>query len=333
MGLGKKTFQRRNSTSNADLSGRKATKEKKSVPVLQKAEQEEELQMKASPVQLAGQNEEMQLKKNPNQDKENKTGMPDNLKSGIENLSGMNMDHVRVHYNSSQPAQLNALAYAQGSDIHVAPGQEKHLPHEAWHVVQQAQGRVQPTTQMKTGVAVNDDPGLEHEADVMGEKALTLDFNRSKKEVTSLMQLKASEDEKQVQLKQNGSVVQFGFLDWLSGNKGPTKKELQTKDAEWKKKLKEKQAQLKSEVLKEDDKWLKTHKIVSNRPDSDEEKLICREIKIIVDEIDAIYKKLNPESADLSAVFAAHDRADEDWKKTAGASIAAYKQTMLDRKK
>ena len=84
--------------------------------------------------------------------KPNHTGLPDNLKSGIENLSGMSMDHVKVHYNSSQPAQLNALAYAQGADIHVAPGQEQHLPHEAWHVVQQAQGRVQPTMQMKDGV-------------------------------------------------------------------------------------------------------------------------------------------------------------------------------------
>jgi hypothetical protein len=82
------------------------------------------------------------------------------------------MDHVRVHYNSSQPAQLNALAYAQGSEIHVAPGQEQHLPHEAWHVVQQAQGRVRPTLQLKDGVPVNDDVGLEREADVMGAKAL-----------------------------------------------------------------------------------------------------------------------------------------------------------------
>ena len=82
------------------------------------------------------------------------------------------MDNVNVHYNSSQPAQLNALAYTQGSDIHVAPGQEQHLPHEAWHVVQQAQGRVQPTMQMKDGVPVNDDEGLEHEADVMGAKAV-----------------------------------------------------------------------------------------------------------------------------------------------------------------
>jgi hypothetical protein len=101
----------------------------------------------------------------------NNTGLPDNLKSGIESLSGMSMDSVKVHYNSSQPEQLNALAYAQGSDIHVAPGQEQHLPHEAWHVVQQAQGRVKPTMQMKDGVPVNDDAGLEREADVMGGEA------------------------------------------------------------------------------------------------------------------------------------------------------------------
>lgn len=107
----------------------------------------------------------------------NRTGLPDQLKSGVESLSGMSMDHVKVHYNSSQPAQLNALAYAQGSDIHVAPGQEKHLPHEAWHVVQQAQGRVAPTMQMKGGVAINDDQGLEHEADVMGQKAMQLRTN------------------------------------------------------------------------------------------------------------------------------------------------------------
>ena len=101
----------------------------------------------------------------------NRTGLPDNLKSGIENLSGLSMDDVRVHYNSPKPAKLHALAYTQGTDIHVAPGQEKHLGHEAWHVVQQKQGRVQPTMQLQ-GVSVNDDEGLEKEADRMGEKAV-----------------------------------------------------------------------------------------------------------------------------------------------------------------
>ncbi|HEY5710415.1 MAG TPA: DUF4157 domain-containing protein [Allosphingosinicella sp.] len=102
----------------------------------------------------------------------NRGGLPDNLKAGVENLSGMSLDGVKVHYNSSRPAELNALAYAQGRDIHVGPGQEHHLPHETWHIVQQAQGRVKPTMQMKEGVSVNDDQGLEREADVMGAKAL-----------------------------------------------------------------------------------------------------------------------------------------------------------------
>lgn len=108
----------------------------------------------------------------PIQKKVNKTGLPDNLKSGIENLSGYSMDDVRVHYNSDKPAQLQAHAYAQGTDIHIASGQEKYLPHEAWHVVQQKQGRVKPTMQMKGNLNINDDAGLEKEADVMGEKAI-----------------------------------------------------------------------------------------------------------------------------------------------------------------
>jgi hypothetical protein len=45
------------------------------------------------------------------------------------------------------------------------------LPHEARHVVQQKQGRMQPTMQMMGKVNVNDDAGLEKEADVMGAKA------------------------------------------------------------------------------------------------------------------------------------------------------------------
>ncbi|WP_217493594.1 DUF4157 domain-containing protein [Mucilaginibacter sp. PPCGB 2223] len=108
----------------------------------------------------------------PIQKKENKTGLPDNLKSGIENLSGVDISDVKVHYNSAKPAQLHAHAYAQGSDIHIASGQERHLPHEAWHVVQQKQGRVKPTLQMKGGINVNEDMGLEQEADIMGAKAL-----------------------------------------------------------------------------------------------------------------------------------------------------------------
>ena len=103
--------------------------------------------------------------------RENRTGLPDRLKAGVEALSGLALDDVRVHYSSPQPAQVQALATTQGTDIHIARGQEQHLPHEAWHVVQQKQGRVKPTLQLK-GVAINDDDRLERDADAMGAAAM-----------------------------------------------------------------------------------------------------------------------------------------------------------------
>jgi len=73
---------------------------------------------------------------------EEKFGSSGDLISSSE-LNRM-MDGVKVHYNSDKPDQLKALAFAQGNDIHFGPGHEHHLPHEAWHVVQQRQGKVTP---------------------------------------------------------------------------------------------------------------------------------------------------------------------------------------------
>ncbi len=103
----------------------------------------------------------------------NGAGLPDPLKAGLEQLSGLDLSAVQIHYNATEPAQVNALAYTQGTDIRIAPGQARHLPHEGWHVVQQLQGRVKPTMQMK-GTLVNDHDELEREADVMGAKAKQL---------------------------------------------------------------------------------------------------------------------------------------------------------------
>ena len=103
----------------------------------------------------------------------NRTGLPDGLKAGVEQLSGLSLDRVRVHFNSPEPARFNALAYTRGTEIDVAPRQERYLAHEAWHVVQQSQGRVNSTIQAK-GVSLNDDSALEREADVMGAKALAV---------------------------------------------------------------------------------------------------------------------------------------------------------------
>lgn len=106
------------------------------------------------------------------QKKDNKTDLSDSLKSGIEELSGFTMDDVKVHYDSNKPAQLSTHSYAQGTDIHLGPEQEKHLPHETWHVVQQKEGRISPTTPTKENIKINDDGALEKEADTMGQKAI-----------------------------------------------------------------------------------------------------------------------------------------------------------------
>ncbi|MDF2984757.1 MAG: hypothetical protein K0R50_267 [Eubacterium sp.] len=98
-------------------------------------------------------------------------GLPDNLKNGLENLSGVSLDDVKVHKNSEKPQEVGALAYTQGTHIYIAPGQEKHLPHEGWHAVQQKQGRIESTLQMKSGAFLNDDTEPEREADVMGTRA------------------------------------------------------------------------------------------------------------------------------------------------------------------
>ena len=92
-------------------------------------------------------------------------GIPDQIRAVLERRSGVSMSGVHVHYDSPWPARLGALAYTQGDEIHIAPGQEAHLAHEAWHVVQQRRGQVR-TTRNEAGVPLNDDLALEREADL-----------------------------------------------------------------------------------------------------------------------------------------------------------------------
>ncbi|BDD04506.1 eCIS core domain-containing protein [Aureibacter tunicatorum] len=167
--------------------------------------------------------------------KPNNTGLPDKLKTGVENLSGYSMDDVKVHYNSDKPAQLQAHAYAQGTDIHVASGQEKHLPHEAWHVVQQKQGRVKPTKQMKGKVNVNDDPALERQADIMGQRANEFTSSPTNSElqqrstwapVSQLVGLEKLSEPKVHQLPQEQFDLQNRLMNYLSDKIENTKNDV-----------------------------------------------------------------------------------------------------------
>lgn len=99
----------------------------------------------------------------------NRTSMPSLLKQNLERASGLDLSDVQVYRNSPHPGLLDAEAVTQGRQIHLGPGAESHLAHEAWHVVQQMQGRVVPRGALN-GIEINDDVALEAEADHMGER-------------------------------------------------------------------------------------------------------------------------------------------------------------------
>lgn len=95
---------------------------------------------------------------------ENHTGIPDKLLQRAEQKSGISLRDVRVHYNSPEPEGIQAYAYTRGNEVFIGPGQERHLPHELGHVVQQKQGRVLANTSVN-GMPLNDEAALEKEAD------------------------------------------------------------------------------------------------------------------------------------------------------------------------
>ncbi|MCD8184817.1 MAG: DUF4157 domain-containing protein [Bacteroides sp.] len=154
----------------------------KMVNIVQRAEDDEDDLLKGKFVAQRDEDEDDLLQgkfEQPVQAKsENQTGIPDNVRQRMEDSFGTDFSSVRVHPESSKAPEVGALAYTQGTDIHFAPGQFKPdtstgqqlLGHELAHVIQQAEGRVQPTTEIG-GMAVNDNEGLEHEADVLGAKA------------------------------------------------------------------------------------------------------------------------------------------------------------------
>ncbi len=144
---------------------------------------------------------------------ENKTGLPDKLKAGIENLSGLSMDDVRVHYNSTKPAQLQALAYTQGADIHVGPRQERHLPHEGWHVQQR---RVESTKQLKGKSAINDDSTREREVDIRGVMALQLKPEKKQKETLSFKSSSPKLPVQRMPANQARELAEDGQLVWYN---------------------------------------------------------------------------------------------------------------------
>jgi len=103
--------------------------------------------------------------------------LPADVRAKMEAAFGADFSAVRVHEGQASQA-LGAQAYAQGTDLHFAPGQyqpdsqrgQELIGHELAHVVQQSQGRVSAAAQAK-GAGINADAGLEAEADDLGARA------------------------------------------------------------------------------------------------------------------------------------------------------------------
>jgi hypothetical protein len=157
---------------------------------MKKDPDEEHLQMKKEeekPLQMKANEEEMIQGKGvtkdikPFQFKTNQASadksMPEPVRMKMESSFGEDFSNVKIQ-ESSKASELGAMAYASGNNIHFAPGKynpqsqqgQELLGHELTHVVQQREGRVKGTSQMK-GISVNDAPALEKEADDMGKKA------------------------------------------------------------------------------------------------------------------------------------------------------------------
>jgi len=136
------------------------------------------------PIQRADlpEEEEMQFKRGGGEGKARggsggSNGIPDGVLQKMEAAFGADFSDVKVHVGQ-EATDVGALAFTQGNDIHFAPGLynpdtpsgQELLGHELAHVVQQREGRVQPTGEVN-GVPLNDDPSLEAEADRLGKKA------------------------------------------------------------------------------------------------------------------------------------------------------------------
>ena len=158
--------QNQSNQNTQTLQKKKSTYKAKQKPIQAK---QQRVKSRHQPVQAK--QKPIQAKQQPmNKSNGNTQSLPTQMKANMEAMGGVDLSDVKVHRNSSEPQKVGALAYAQGSDIHLGPGQEKHLGHEAWHTVQQKQGRVQPTTLQAKGLPINDDSRLEREADEMSEK-------------------------------------------------------------------------------------------------------------------------------------------------------------------
>ena len=104
------------------------------------------------------------------------SALPAQTQQKMERSFGADFSDVRVH-QGAQATEMGAHAYAQGANLHFAPGQynpgsqsgDALIGHELTHVVQQKSGKV--SSPQGKGASVVADHGLESQADRAGDRA------------------------------------------------------------------------------------------------------------------------------------------------------------------
>ncbi|MFN8396087.1 MAG: DUF4157 domain-containing protein [Bacteroidia bacterium] len=136
--------------------------------------------------------------------------LPEEVRGKMESVIGTDFSGVKVHANSDKAVEAGALAYTQGSEIHFAPGQydpnskqgQELLAHELTHVQQQSENRVKSNGEV-AGMPLNDDKGLEKEADDVASRVAGADMSASPSRATK----------KPLKTSGKGSVQRFKMRD------------------------------------------------------------------------------------------------------------------------
>ncbi|OJJ21286.1 hypothetical protein BKI52_12040 [marine bacterium AO1-C] len=143
-------------------------------PIQSKAGRKGTIQAKQKPIQakqqtIQAKQKPVQAKQRPIQRKESSNDA--RILSNVGNIMGVDISDTKINHNSSKPAKEGAEAIAQHKTIDLAPGKDQHLGHEATHIAQQALGQVKATGTTATGMPLNDNAGLEKQADIIGNQA------------------------------------------------------------------------------------------------------------------------------------------------------------------
>lgn len=91
----------------------------------------------------------------------------------------MDLSDVRIHRNNSEPDRLKAHVFTRGAGVFLATGKDNYLTHEAWHAVQQKQGRVQANFSFK-GLLISNSRSLESEADRIAQRMTSMPVSMTK---------------------------------------------------------------------------------------------------------------------------------------------------------